>query len=316
MRLADATVYTSRMTHRCAPLAALLLAVAGCGGVVDLRAPQQALVVVSPHPDDESIFGAATIHRRAADPGWYVRAVYISGGDRATVPGDCKGIAEDRKTEMIVELRERETRAAWAVLAPGRAVPIDFMRGPDQGLVASSTAVAGVRQDVLSPAGMRAVERAVPLATQLPPSVRSVLFLTTSIYDAHPDHRTAYHAARQAAEILRRERRLDVRIWSWIVHDEVQRLDVTPCCVGDFHWPSTGPRNDYLALTDAPARPRPPLWNRVEDVSDLTGLRRDALAQHVSQVAGYPPLCMPVYIPKFYTRWTEKVEEPFYEEAL
>ena len=276
--------------------------------------PQHALIVVSPHPDDESIIGAATIHRLAADPSWYVRVVYISGGDRATVAGDCNGIPEARKTEMIVELRERETRAAWAVLAPSRDVPIDFLRGPDQGLVASSTVVDGVHQDVLSPQGTRAVERAVPLATQLPPSVRSVLILTTSVYDAHPDHRTAYRAARQAAEVLR-EQQLDVRIWSWIVHDEVSRINVTPCCVGDLHWPAPGPHNDYLALTDATARARPPHWNRTEDVSALTGIRRAALAQHVSQVIGYPPLCMPVYIPGFYTRWTDKVEEPFYEET-
>ena len=34
----------------------------------------------------------------------------------------------------------------------------------------------------------------------------------------------------------------------------------------------------------------------------------------MSQVAGYPPLCMPVPIPDFYTRFAEKIEEPFYEE--
>jgi len=296
-------------------LAVLLLAAGGCGGEVNLQpAPRHALVVVSPHPDDESIFGGGTIHRLAADPNWYVRAVYISGGDRSTVAGDCNGIPEAQKTEMIVALREHETRAAWTVLAPTRDVPIDFMRGPDQGLVASSTIVDGVRQDVLSPAGASAVARAVPIATQLPPSVRSVLLLTTSIYDGHPDHRTAYHAARQAAEILH-QRQLDVRIWSWIVHDEVSR-DITPCCVGDFHWPASGPHHNYLALTDAPSRPRPPHWDRVEDVSDAVNIRHEALAQHVSQVVGYPPLCMPVYIPDFYTRWNQKIEEPFYEETL
>ena len=54
----------------------------------------------------------------------------------------------------------------------------------------------------------------------------------------------------------------------------------------------------------------------MEDVSDVTAIRHDALAQHVSQVVGYPPLCMPVYIPSFYTRWNQKVEEPFYEEVF
>ncbi len=298
-------------------LASFLLVCAGCGDDAEsVEAPSEALIVVSPHPDDESIIGGATISRRAALPNIYVRAIYVSGGDRATVPGDCNGIAEADKTRMIVELREAETRAAWRVLVPDRDVPIDFLRGPDQGLVASSAVVGGVRQDVFAPEGEQVAERAVELAIQVPDSVRAVLFLTASIYDAHPDHRVAYRAARRAAEILRDERGIEARIWSWIVHDEIEILDMPICCAGDFHWPSAGPTNDYLALTDAPGRPRPPRWNRVEDASDLTAVRRDALNQHVSQVVGYPPLCMPVYIPAFYTRWAEKVEEPFYEEVL
>lgn len=297
-------------------LAVLVFATAGCGGEVKLQpSVQRALIVVSPHPDDESIFGGGTIYRLAADPSWYVRAIYISGGDRSTVPGDCNGIPEAQKTQMIVALREHETRAAWAVLAPTRDVPIDFLRGPDQGLVASSTLVDGVRQDVLSPAGASAVARAIALATQLPASVRSVLFLTASIYDGHPDHRTAYHAAQEAARILH-QRQIDVRIWSWIVHDEATPLNMPSCCAGDLHWPGSGPHDNYFALIDVPERPRPPHWNRVEDVSDVTTIRHDALAQHVSQVVGYPALCMPVYIPSFYTRWNEKVEEPFYEEIF
>lgn len=297
-------------------ISALALAAAtGCGDSPGASGPTDALVVVSPHPDDESIFGGATIHRLAADQASFVHAVYVSGGDKATVPGDCNGIPEARKAELIVELREGETRAAWRVLAPGRDVPIDFVRGPDQGLVASSTVVEGVRRDTLTPAGEAALERAAELAREIPASVRSVLFLTTSIYDAHPDHRTAYHAARQAAEALR-ERGLDVRLWSWIVHDEVAQLDLSACCAGDIHWPAPGARNNFLALTDTAGRPRPPLWSRVEDASDSTSrdVRQNALAEHVSQVVGWPPLCMPVYIPSFYARWNEKIEEPFYEE--
>jgi LmbE family N-acetylglucosaminyl deacetylase len=297
-------------------LAALVLALVGCGGDADEPlGPREALIVVSPHPDDESIFGGTTIHRMASDPNRYVRAIYMSGGDRASVPGDCNGIPEAQKIQMIIALRESETRAAWTVLAPNRDVPIDFLRGPDQGLVASSRLVGGLHVDVLSPEGETAVSRAVQIATQLPGSVRSVLFLTTAVYDAHPDHRTAYRAARRAAEILRQQQ-LDVRIWSWIVHDEAADLTLPVCCGGDLHWPSAGPRDNYFALTDVPARPRPPMWNHVEDVSDSTGIRHDALAKHVSQVVGYPPLCMKAYIPTFYTRWTEKVEEPFYEEVL
>ena len=72
----------------------LLLAACGDDGGSTAR---EALIVVSPHPDDESIFGAATIHRLAADPARDLRAIYISGGDGATVPGDCNGIPEEQK---------------------------------------------------------------------------------------------------------------------------------------------------------------------------------------------------------------------------
>ena len=313
----------ARAFARLVLLVALVVYAASCGDddsfstAPPAAGPQHALIVVSPHPDDESIFGAATIHRLAADPDWYVRAIYMSSGDKASVPGDCNGIPEAQKTQMIIALREDETRAAWRVIAANRAVPIDFVRGPDMGLVASSVVVDGIRQDTLSVAGTAAVEHAVQLATQpLPSSVRSVLFMTAALYDAHPDHRTAYHAARQAAERLRQQGQPDVRLWSWIVHDEITDLTIGACCGGDLHWPSAGPTDDYHALTDTPERPRPPLWNHVEDVSAAAGIRQQALAQHVSQVVGYPPLCMKVYIPRFYTRWLEKVEEPFYEEIL
>jgi LmbE family N-acetylglucosaminyl deacetylase len=289
-----------------------LVGLAACGDRNVASGPAEALVVVSPHPDDESIFGAATIHRLAADPQRFVRAIYVSGGDKASVPGDCNGIPEAEKAAQIVALREGETRAAWRVLAPDRDVPISFLRGPDMGLVASSTLVDGVRQDQLTDAGTAAVAAAVPIAMDLPASVRRVLILTASIYDAHPDHRTAYRAARTAADRLRAERGLEVELWSWIVHDEIANPNPPTCCIGDLHWPAPGPSDDYLALTDSPERPRPPRWDRSEEAGGT--IRRDALAQHVSQVVGYPPLCMPVYVPSFYTRWTDKTEEPFYVE--
>ena len=292
-------------------------ALIGCGESTVVSAPSEALIVVSPHPDDESILGAATIHRLAADPNRHLHVIYMSSGDRATNPGPCNGIPEKQKVEMIVALRENEARAAWQVIAPHREVPIDFLRGPDSRLVASTSFANGVHVDTLSAAGQDAVDGAVALATQLPSSIRSVLFMTTAIYDAHPDHRTAYHAARQAAQLLHDQGHLDVKVWSWIVHDELPDIDFPVCCGGDLHWPAAGRNDEYLDLADVPPRrPRPPLWNHTEDVSDLVALRHDALFQHVSQVSGNPALCMPVYVPDFYTRWVEKTEEPFYEEVL
>jgi LmbE family N-acetylglucosaminyl deacetylase len=222
------------------------------------------------------------------------------------------------KRTNLVLLRERETRAAWRVLAPGRHVPIEFLRGPDKGLVASSTLENGVRRDVLTQAGVSAYTRAVLSATRVPPSVRQILLISAARYDAHPDHRTAYYAARRSAEVLA-SRGFAVKLWTFIVHDEVAAdLPGSLCCVGDVHWPGPGPKHDFALLTDSPARPRPPLPDRFERFTDdeaVARLRHDALSRHVSQVVGDPELCTLVFIPDFYERWSEKVEEPFYEEA-
>ena len=277
-------------------VASLLLLLPGLAGAAG---PREAVIEVSPHPDDESILAAGTLHRLAADRTLLLRAIYMSGGERATVPGACNGIPEARKRRRIVKLRERETRAAWKVIAPGRRVPIRFLRGPDQGFVESSTWVDGVRADVFTPVGERLVARAARLAAR---------------YDAHGDHRAAYQAARRAGEALR-ARGLEVRIWSFVIHDEVA-ADVPYCCVGDLHWPGDGPTHDRGLLVETASRPRPPAWPIALDVSDLGSIRHDAISAHVSQTVGEPRLCMPVYLPFFYVRWWEKTEEPFYEEVL
>ena len=216
---------------------------------------REALVVVSPHPDDESLLAADSIHSLAGDRRVLVWAIYLSGGDAATLPGDCNGLPEAKKIRRIVELRERETRRAWRVLAPGRNVPIRFLRGPDQHLVASSTLQGGTRLDTFSAEGDAVIVRAVRRIRRLPASIERVWILTTSRFDAHGDHRAAYYAARTAAEALV-TRGIEVHLWSFIVHDEIE-LDTPLCCLGDLHWPAPGPTHDRALLTDTPARPRP-----------------------------------------------------------
>src|SRR5512140_1953346 len=112
-------------------LALCAAALLGCGESTLVSAPTEAVIVVSPHPDDESIVAAATIHRLAADPNRYLHVIYMSSGDRATKLGPCNGIPEKQKIAMIIALRENEARAAWQVMAPTRDLPIDFLHGPD-----------------------------------------------------------------------------------------------------------------------------------------------------------------------------------------
>ncbi len=294
-----------------AALVVLMVAASAAGAA----RPTDAVIVVSPHPDDETILAAGTIHRVAATRGTYLAAIYVSGGDKASKPGPCNGIPEARKAKRIVRLREHETRAAWKILAPHRRVPLHFLRGPDQGLVASSTLTNGVRQDVYTPAGERAIAGVVAVVARLPRSIVRVRFITAARYDGHPDHRTAYEATRRAALALR-ARDVAVHVSSFIVHDEFTDPNPSFCCLGDLHWPSAGAADDYTALVDSTARPRPPRWDTDTDVSDQGTVRHDALVRHVSQVAGWPKLCMFDGNPGFYTRWWQKQEEPFYEETV
>ncbi|HWP67404.1 MAG TPA: PIG-L family deacetylase [Candidatus Limnocylindria bacterium] len=273
----------------------------------------EALVVVAPHPDDESILAADTIHAIATDRRFRVRAIYLTSGDAASLPGDCNGVPEAVKIRRVRKLREREARRAWKVLAPNRRVPLEFLRGPDQRLVAASSLVDGRRVDTLSADGERVVARTLRRFARLPRSTAHLWVITTSRYDAHGDHRTAYAAARAGAELVA-ARGTEVRLWSFIVHDEVDG-DVPVCCVGDLHWPGPGPTHDHALLTDSVARPRPPLWNLTKPALNHL-IRPAALQRHVSQVGGNPELCMPVFFPDFYTRWAEKTQEPFYEEVF
>jgi hypothetical protein len=51
-------------------------------------------------------------------------------------------------------------------------------------------------------------------------------------------------------------------------------------------------------------------------LEDVVALRAEALNKHVSQIVGYPDLCMSVYLAHYYQAWLEKTEEAFWEEML
>lgn len=299
------------------PLVLLLAATTACGedteGAGDAGIPT--LVVVSPHPDDETIMAGGTLCRAARDGRTRIEIIYVTAGDAAGSPGPCREESEEEKKRKITELREEETRAACGVLGipPSR---LHFLRFPDQGLVAESTYANGRRQDVLTGAGEQAVDRFVDLLPRLVPrNAASLLVITTSFWDAHPDHRTAYRAARAAAEVVRSRRGIPVTLLHAIVHDEIP-IPFPICCPGDLFWPNEGPQLDHGTLSDFRARPRPPFWDVINDVGDLVQVRYEALNQHESQVRGYPALCMFVYLKSYYTAWMEKKEEAFWEEIL
>jgi LmbE family N-acetylglucosaminyl deacetylase len=256
-----------------------------------------------------------TLYRAAHDGNTRIEVIYVTAGDALIIPGPCREESEEARRQKIVALREEETRAACRVLGIGPS-HLHFLRYPDQGLVAESSFSNGQRVDVLTEAGERAMAQVTDLLPRLVPSNASNLqVITASFWDAHPDHRTIYQAARAASEVVSSQRNIPVTILHAIVHDE-SPFPFPICCPGDLFWPNNGPHLDHDALADNPERPRPPPWDRIYDVADVTTIRVEAMNEHVSQFTGYPELCMFVLLKRFYKGWLEKTQEAFWEETL
>jgi len=293
----------------------LAIMVSGCGedthGSDDGKVTS--LILVSPHQDDETIMAGGMLYRAAHDGSTKIDIIYVTAGDAAGRAGPCREESEEEKKRKIIELREEETRAACRVLGIASS-QLHFLRHSDLGLVEVSRFSNGRRVDELTVAGEQAVAQVVDLLPTLVPSnAENLLVITASFWDGHPDHRTTYWAARAGAERVRTERGIPVTILHAIVHDDIPFFI---CCPGDLLWPNNGPHLDHAALRNFYWRPRPPLWDRILDVEDVAALRAEALNQHVSQIVGYPELCMTVYLPRYYQAWLEKTEEAFWEEIL
>jgi LmbE family N-acetylglucosaminyl deacetylase len=274
---------------------------------------KEALIVVSPHPDDESIMAAGTIHRACMDPDTSVQAVYLSSGDAAGGKGKCHETSAEVRKEKIVALRENETKNAWNVLGLDPSF-IHFLRYPDKGVVSDTKLVKGKRVDTLNAEGTSAVAEITDLVLSLvPEGTEHLTIISGSGWDGHPDHRVDYYAAKSAALAVSSNLNIPVTLLSMIVHDEFI-IDLGFCCIGDLFWPNKGPAFNYCTLANSIQRPRPPKWDVTYDISDLGTVKSDAIGEHVSQVMGYPELCMTVMLKEYYRRWMEKKEEVFYKE--
>ncbi|MGH7966210.1 MAG: PIG-L family deacetylase, partial [Candidatus Binatia bacterium] len=120
----------------------------------------QTVLVLSPHPDDESIGcgGAIALHRRKGDP---VKVVFLTDGRR----GD---ETQRYDPQVYIAMRQREARAAGAVLG---VTDMEFWNEPDRGLLPDSATL----------------QRLVTLLDNYQPS----LIYAPSPLEFHPDHQAA-----------------------------------------------------------------------------------------------------------------------------
>ena len=133
----------------------------------------QSILVVAPHPDDESIGCGGTIclHHRQGDR---VHAVFLTSGER--------GVA-DAAPETAREIREAEAGAAGELLFLDR---LEFLRLPD--LYVAGHIEAGALQ----------------LQTVLEAFAPDVIYLPHP-GEAHPDHQAALPLVRKALATFRAE---------------------------------------------------------------------------------------------------------------
>jgi LmbE family N-acetylglucosaminyl deacetylase len=150
-------------------LALTLAARAGSGPAVLPGPPEGPVLVVAPHPDDETIGCGGALVRHAA------------AGDRVTVVVATSGESTGGGGRDVAAAREEEARLACAALGVGDPV---FLRLPDRGLRAQAARL-----------GARLRELGAEARTVYVPS----------LLDPHPDHRAANHgvaAARLQAHVL------------------------------------------------------------------------------------------------------------------
>lgn len=131
----------------------------------------RSLLMIAPHPDDETI-GAHALMARLRRRGVAVRVMIVSDG-----AGSHRGSAT-WPTRRLVRERRRESRLVLRRIGIG-AGQVRFLGLPDGGLQAHAAMVD------------RAVARAV---RALP---RPAMALTPSLQDDHPDHRVVAAAARR-----------------------------------------------------------------------------------------------------------------------
>lgn len=155
-----------------------------------VAATTASVLVVAPHPDDESIGcgGAICLHRQRREQ---VNVVFLTSGERGIHGGS---------DEEVRAIRELEARAASEVLGVDH---VDFLRRPDLGL---SQDIEGCAQDLA-----RVIEARPPRIIYLPHPG-----------EAHPDHAATLPIVREALAKLPAARRA-LELWAYEVWSPMTR---------------------------------------------------------------------------------------------
>ena len=149
---------------------------------------KQHVLVVSPHPDDESLGCGGTLRGHVV-AGDIVRVLFLTSGENG---------GHGVPPELVADLREKEAAEAAAILG---IAEITFCREKDGALMTTPSLVEHVRH---------AIEDSPPDVIYLPHD-----------REMHPDHRAAVDVVRHVLE--RSTRHPDV--WMFEVWTPTQRID-------------------------------------------------------------------------------------------
>ena len=241
------------------------MALAGCvRSPAPLRVPAAThLVVVAPHPDDETLAAGGLI-QRVLRTGGTVRVIIVTAGDgyleaAAAMTGHPQPSADDYRA--LGAVRAREVREATSRLGVRDLVLLD---GPDEGLSALWSAS---REPYVSPMTGRGPFSGETLLRALRENIDAVaptLVVAPDPRDHHPDHAAAGRFTMEALSGLA----VQPQLLTYLVHDTV--------------WPPLRPSCDTLP------RPRGAEYSGTQWLSfALTGdelaTKRAALEAHRSQ---------------------------------
>ncbi|MBE3589574.1 MAG: PIG-L family deacetylase [Firmicutes bacterium] len=188
------------------------------------------LLVIAPHPDDETL-GAGGLIQRTLAAGGQVHVVVVTAGDsfsRATIlwTGHLKPGPADYRALGVERLHESQRATAILGLRPDQLTELGF---PDKGLERLWYDYWGAPEPYLSPFSRassvpyRLADRGLPYdADSLAAALRSVIetFDPTVVIapyplDGHPDHRAAYDFTMYA---LAAAQRSSTSVYTYLVH--------------------------------------------------------------------------------------------------
>jgi LmbE family N-acetylglucosaminyl deacetylase len=154
------------------------------------------VLVISPHPDDESI-GCGGALRKHVEAGDAVRAVFLTSGEKG---------GHGRSEQETARVREREAQAAADVLGIGER---EFFRLPDGAVRATRAAVLRLRESLVN---------WKPEVIYLPHAA-----------EMHVDHRAAARLLKQALSGLSRYHPRVLMYEIWTPLQEIGEIvDITP----------------------------------------------------------------------------------------